>query len=92
MFQSFDHDPGKKIFTIVDTDFVEYIDSTRVSSIWEAMIQVYSKRELNVWSNFARCFIDFCDEIKADVPYILKYINNGLGINTDKLEKYLMLV
>ena len=92
MFQSFDHDPDTEIFTIVDTDFVEYVDSKRVSSIWEAIVEVYSKRELDVWGNFARCFIDFCDETNGDIPHMLEYINNNLGINTDNLEKYLILM
>jgi len=91
MFQSFDHD-SVKLFTIVDTDFIEHVDSRRVSSIWEAMIEVYSKRELDVWNNFARCFIYFCNETHGDIPHMLKYINEDLGINTDNLDKYLMLM
>jgi hypothetical protein len=90
MFKSFSHDPYDKLFTIIDDDFVEHVDSRRVSSIWEAMIEVYSKRELDVWSNFARCFINYCKE--GNIPHMLKYINEDLGINTDKLERYLILV
>jgi hypothetical protein len=57
------------------------------------MIKIYSRRELNVWSNFARCFINFCNETNnGGIPHMLKYINNNLGINTDNLEKYLILM
>lgn len=92
MFKSFSHDTYTDEFIIIDDDFTEYIDSTRVSSIWEAIIEVYSKRELNVWSNFARCLIGYSEETLGDIPYMLYYINKELGINTNNLEKYLMLM
>ena len=93
MFQRLDHDPYKKLFTLIDTDFIETAPDDK--SGWEVLIEIYSKRNLNVWANFTLSFIKFCDECHCnsnDIQYMLKYLNENLGIKTDNLEKHLVLL
>lgn len=89
MFIKFTFNQKNDTFTIIDDDFVVEI---QFYSIWEAIIDVYSKRNLDVWHNFAIAFFAYCKDVRGDVPHMLNYINNNLGINTDKLEKYLVLL
>lgn len=95
MYRYYSHIYGTG-FVVVDDDFTETLAT---ASIWHAVVEVYSKRELNVEANFALAFRRFIevDAPNSDAAYMLSYFEKGerfgdVGIDVDKLNRYLMLM
>lgn len=91
MFKSYNHHLEPDMYHIVDTDFEGKIHS---QSLWHAIIDVYSCKELNVYANMAIALVYFCDSRGSNIQHMLTTFQFEAyrGIDTDELNRYLMLV
>lgn len=81
----------KNGWRIIDSTFEETV-FPYPQTVWHGIIEVYSKRELNVWSNFIRA-TRYCIEINPDFTIQSMIAHFALvGIKVDNLDKYLMLL
>jgi len=84
----------KNYYTIIDTDFIE--EPIQSNSVWDTIIEIYSKRNLNVYGNFAIALKQFCNR---NLDYSIDSMLEWLGkteqhshINIEELKKYLLIM
>lgn len=84
------------IFLIKDYDFQEQVNS---NSVWEAIINVYEKRKLNVSKNLALSIIFYMKDYFGQLNDIITFMQNNCSKykkyekeTQEYLEKYLILL
>jgi hypothetical protein len=83
-------------FTIIDTDFTEQADFTgqaRKPSLWMAIIEIYGRRKLNVWANFAKALQQFIHDHPpwGITDMLLFFKEEKYPIDYEALERYMVL-
>jgi hypothetical protein len=80
----------KNYYTIIDTDFIE--EPIQSNSVWDTIIEIYSKRNLNVYGNFAIALKQFCGRTQYTIDSMLEWFGekDRSHINIEELKKILI--